>query len=86
MVPHEAELEKARATADRVVRLALADAHFREELKAHPQATLEKAGLSAKVAEDAARELVVDGHASVVKCSYTCFLTCVFTCEVTDKL
>jgi hypothetical protein len=85
MVPTESEADKARGIADRVVRHALADAHFREELKANPKAVLEKAGLSAAAAEDVAREMEIDRARHPIKCDETCWVTCIFTCYWTDK-
>jgi hypothetical protein len=86
MKPSEAEFEKARAIADRVVRHALADVHFREELKTNPTAVLEKAGMSGGAIEDLEREIEIDGVALDAGCrSISCWWSCLFTCAHTFK-
>jgi hypothetical protein len=84
-MPDKTQLEKARTIADQVIRRALADPRFREELKTDPRAVLEKAGLSAGSAEEAAREMKIDGHKGVIDCDSTCnWGSCLFTCFYTD--
>jgi hypothetical protein len=85
MSPTEAEANKARAIADRVIRHAVADPHFREELKTNPTAVLEKAGMPEGAIEDVARELEIDGVPMRIPCVRTCWWSCLITCLHTSK-
>jgi hypothetical protein len=78
--PSDEEFHNARNLADTIVRRALADPHFREQLKANPTAVLEKAGLSADAIEDLEKEIRMDGHPLKPKpCAKTCWYTCFWT-------
>ncbi len=86
MKPKEGEAEKARAIADRVVRHALADVHFREELKTNPKAVLERAGMSERAIEDIGREIEIDGVVLLAACVITCLWSCIYSCSRTSSI
>jgi hypothetical protein len=74
------EFAQERELANEVVRRAVADASYRERLRASPQEVLEEAGVRKGLAEDVAREILVDGNpAPDIRCSDTCDWTCFWT-------
>jgi hypothetical protein len=75
-----ADKERSRVIADEVVRRALADPSFREKLKSNPVDVLEEAGIKRGPAEDASREMQIDGVSTDLRCDDTCDYTCFFTC------
>lgn len=77
-------LDQVRSTADMVVRRAVADPAFRQQLKSDPQAVLQAAGIPSDALEDLAREIQIDTVAtSRAPCSRTCFYSCIWSCFVT---
>jgi hypothetical protein len=71
---------EARVMANMIVRRALADAAFREQLKAEPERVLAAVGLQRGPAEDVQRELMIDGIMLAKECTVTCISTCWWTC------
>lgn len=78
--------DQLRAIADQVIRHALADTNFRNELKANPRQVFQKAGLPAAALDDVEREIQIDGPAATTRaqCTKTCFMTCFWTCWLTE--
>jgi hypothetical protein len=81
----QSDVMKARLVADSVIRKALADPKFREQLKSDPAKSLKKAGIPAAAIEDVSREIVLDGSSLAAGCTETCFSTCLITCMITGK-
>jgi hypothetical protein len=78
-----ASFENARSKANEVLRHAVADSAFREQLKKDPTNVLKKYGLDEAAAEDFGREMVIDGNRLSAlmpgDCSWTCSWTCWWT-------
>jgi hypothetical protein len=77
--PGREQFLEARTVVDFLVRRAVGNQEFREQLKADPIEKFKEFGIPAAFAEDFAREMVVDGDVLEESCTISCSWTCSWT-------
>jgi hypothetical protein len=82
----KAEIDRAREKANQIIRRALNEPRFREEIMRNPRKALEGAGLESGPANDLYNELSIDGRRPYDdeeeqerQCWVTCWVTCLWS-------